>query len=260
MKDTELQELQEIALLLNEHNEDIVLCGGMGIKALSYHYKFDVGPTYTEDFDLLLERRKFKSKSLLVPEKDRISDLLRSGGFKDESHSLPLDGGLNTEKWFRDDSEFYIEFLTEDKNKNVVEISGVHAQGLSYFSMSLDHHVAVKLPNGATLKVASPPAMICHKGLTFNARRQPSKKYKDLYYIAYLVDHYYALDYERVSTDLESLKIHSKWLTTFKKNMASLQEEIKSDSDLIEKIKASDQQESVPLNTIIDVFSELSSI
>jgi len=126
------------------------------------------------------------------------------------------DKGLPSEKWIKDGFDQYIEFITHDHAKNNYEISGITAQGLTYFSMSLDNTVKIDLPSGKFIKVVSPVAFVAHKLLTYTRRLTNQKMIKDLYYVCYVANNVYDSRDDLVN-ELNTLDMHDKWRKTMKK-------------------------------------------
>lgn len=153
---------------------------------MAFHFEVIHPPTYTEDVDIVIERRKFRQK-IIQTSSDQLSQELKLYGYEPKFKSVPLDSSeVPPEKWQKPESEYYFEFLTEDSQKKNHRIAGVVAQGLSYFNLSLENRINVLLPSGNTLPVVSPAAFMTHKILTYKNRIEDSKKIKDLYYITYV--------------------------------------------------------------------------
>ena len=232
MKKPEIAMLETLAEIAKDHTEDIVLCGGMAVFAHYYHKGALVSPVFTEDADLLLNRKVMSQGKLSPIDSKPLSEILKAHGYEAVPTVHPIGNELHWEKWQNEDSEFHIEFLTDDHQKERHEISGVVAQGLSYFSMSLTNFSKVRLPSGTILKVASPEACILHKALTYNRRLRKEKKHKDLYYISYITLVLFE-DIERMFNAVCSLRAHPKWISKGIANMANISDSLDQWIDLI---------------------------
>ena len=246
--------LEEIAEIVEEHIDDIVLCGGLGVYALSQAYEAAVDPEYTEDADLIVERVAAKQKSVSNREKKTLAQILHDNGYKRMTKSLPMiEKGLAEEKWEKDGSAFYIEFLTHDHNKESHVISNIVAQGLSYFNMSLENAEDISLPSGKTLRVASAEACILHKALTFTHRIKDEKKYKDLYYICYIAIVLFSSLEDSRNAVLE-LDVLDNWKKRGQGNLISILEDIETHAP---KIKDQDSEGVLTLKNIEEALSAL---
>ncbi|MFK7873467.1 MAG: GSU2403 family nucleotidyltransferase fold protein [Oligoflexales bacterium] len=254
MNTPEIAMLEELAEIIGPHKNDIVLCGGMAVYALYSQGMSGFLPTHTEDIDLVLERTKRIQKTLNDPT-HLLSQSLHNKGYK----AIPFRGisedGLQWEQWESENSDFHIEFLTYDHNNKIYKISGVAAQGLSYFAMSLNNTVEITLPSNATLRVVSAATCILHKALTYNRRSNDLKKHKDLYYICYLsLTLFNNLD--EMAEAIKNLDAMSKWITDGFKSMSKVHSEIDA---WIDHIIAQDQQGFLNKENVSAVFEKFST-
>lgn len=113
----------------------------------------------------------------------------------------------------------------EDK---VIEVQkGLHAEALSYLSISLENVITVKIddfdnesmPYLFEVKVPAPAAFIFHKGLVFHRRKDRNKKAKDLYYIFDVLVNFSDSD-DDIYNEFKLLKNRYRpWFDTFVSNM-----------------------------------------
>lgn len=173
-------------------------------------------PVGTRDIDSLIPRKLPK-----ISEKN-LSKQLREAGFTQVFKDLDLPA---TEAYIKEINgyEIEVEFLTDssarkDKHKNVM-IAGVVAQPLSYLSLSLSATIIFHTHSGDKGWVVSPGAWTFHKGLTFPRRKTPSKIYKDLYGIWYVITQLGGFSEEAIAELSLLKKRHPKWCNTFQKNL-----------------------------------------
>jgi len=227
--------LEQVAAATARARDDLVLCGGMAAFAICKMADAEADVALTEDVDLAMERQRHRQKTKLA-EPPLLGDDLKKSGFSCEYKSLPIGGGIPAEKWVKEGESFYIEFLTEDHNQNVHSISGISAQGLSYFSMSLANTFPYELPSGTSIRVVSPEAFAMHKILTFNRRRSDFKKYKDLYYVAIVALTAYR-SIGQLAADMRALRVAQGWQRTAASNLRAIE---KSLGDWTDKIMGND--------------------
>jgi hypothetical protein len=94
-----------------------------------------------------------------------------------------------------DDVEVEIEFLTDQTGSQEAKVlvvqKGLHAEALRYVSiiventmpLQIDDMESVRVEAPLIVQVPNPAAYIFQKGLSFPARRNKQKAFKDLYYI-----------------------------------------------------------------------------
>jgi len=213
--------LEKIAICVERSGEKLVLCGGLAAYLICKAANAQAEIVLTEDADLLIERRQ-KAERDFATSPVTVAKSLEEAGFTREIATIPIaeTGGLPSEHWkSKEFSEMYVEFLTEDHNKERHSISGITAQGLSYFSMSLEHTFKYTLPSGREIDVVAPDAFVMHKALTFPKRGFEQKKHKDLYYIAFVGKNAFP-SIDQLRQDLERLDIVSAWRNTATKNLA----------------------------------------
>ena len=123
-----------------------------------------------------------------------------------------------------------LEFLTDNSTRErsaTQKLSGVTAQKLSYMSLAYDNAIEFSFSDGPIVyrgMVVSPGAYIFHKGLIFPERRKRSKKYKDLYGMAYVCSQ---ISWRSPLKSFQEvfLSSHPSWQRTFIKNLLEAQKE-----------------------------------
>ncbi len=210
--------LEKVAEATGPHRDDVVLCGGMAAFLICRKAKSQADAAMTEDVDLTIERKAYRQKSLKSLNAPTIADGLEKMGFEREIVAFSIGDGKPSEKWVQDGDSFYIEFLTDDHRQKIHEISGIKAQGLSYFNMSLDNTFLYQLPSGRELRVVTASAFEMHKILTFVKRKSDGKKLKDLYYIAFIGVEVFKSP-EKLAVELKNLSISAAWTKTASANL-----------------------------------------
>jgi hypothetical protein len=221
MSDPRIGILEKVAIATEPHRDDVVLCGGMAAFLICRQAEAQTDAAMTEDVDLTIERKASRQKTLKLSNTPTIAEGLKKVGFEREIKAFPIGDGKPAEKWVQDGDSFYIEFLTDDHRQQVHEISGIKAQGLSYFNMSLDNTFLYRLPSGRELRVVAASAFEMHKILTFVRRKSPGKKFKDLYYIAFVGGAVYGSP-EELAAELGALDITAAWTKTAATNLGLL--------------------------------------
>jgi hypothetical protein len=218
MSDPRIDILEKVATATEPHRDDVVLCGGMAAFLICRAAEAQADAAMTEDVDLTIERQAHRQKTLKQASVPTIAEGLEKAGFEREVKAFPIGDGKPTEKWVQDGDSFYIEFLTDDHRQQVHDISGIKAQGLSYFTMSLDNTFLYRLPSGRELRVVAAPAYEMHKLLTFVKRKTDGKKFKDLYYVAFVGAAVYGSP-EALATALNALSVAPAWTKTAATNL-----------------------------------------
>jgi hypothetical protein len=232
MDNDQIKILEDVAETLNRYSSDIVLCGGTSAHALAYHFNAIHQPTFTEDVDIVIERRKFRQK-VIQTSSDQLSQELKAYGYKPTIKSTPFESSETPpEMWEKPSADYYFEFLTDDSRKKNHRIAGVVAQGFRYFNLSLENRIKVQLPSGNSLPVVSPAAFIIHKLLTYKSRIGQSKKIKDLYYITYVIQ-FILKGPEKAMKAIDALNIPNKWLLRGKSHIREVYDDIDSLAKLI---------------------------
>ncbi len=220
---TPVEILEKVALIIQDIGKGAALCGGMAAYALGLESESHITPVFTEDVDIVVDTKS--KKFPLFDAKDvNLAKRLIDAGYKPELNALPTSKALPNEKWVYSDNSHYVEFLTEDHRKMTHKISGITAQGLSYFSMRLDNTIRITLPSGAKLTIVAPAAFIMHKLLTFPLRKKEAKKYKDLYYVCYVLSN--GGDKSATLQSICDLNIHPKWKDTARNNLKNVMDGI----------------------------------
>ena len=212
--------ISEFLRSIGPWRDHIVIGGGYALIIYKLYFASDQKitnpPVGTRDIDSLIARR------IPIVSKKNLAKHLHESGFTQifKDYDQPA-----TEAYVKEINglEVEIEFLTDsvtrtDKNKNVV-IAGVVAQPLSYLNLSLEMTLKFQTLQGETGVVVSPGAWIFHKGLTYNRRRNSSKKHKDLYGIWYAATQ--LGDFSNKVVDEFHLlgKHYPKWSKTFRRNL-----------------------------------------
>jgi hypothetical protein len=253
--DQRIDLLERVAEATAVHRDEIVLCGGMAAFLICRAAYAPVDAAMTEDVDLTVELRDWRQKTLKSSAVPTLADSLEKAGFSREIQSQPIGETQATEKWVQDGSSFYIEFLTEDPRQKLHRISGIQAQGLSYFSMSLENTFLYRLPSGKEIRVVSGSAFIMHKILTFNRRKTGFKKFKDLYYVAFVGTASFQSP-EDLAENLRGLKIHPNWTKTAFTNLKTVSTNL---SSWAPRIKDNDPTGALSEPKIVDFYNRLKS-
>ena len=213
---TPIEILERVALITKDIDKGAALCGGMAAYALGVAAKTHVKPVFTEDVDIVIDTRLIHK---LTKDKNEpnLAQRLTDSGYKPEINCLPIGNESPNEKWVYSDDSHYVEFLTDDPKNKTHKISGITAQGLSYFSLSINNTIKITLASGAGLPVVAPAAFIAHKVLTFPRRKKEAKKYKDLYYVCYVFAS--CGGHPEVSMAIRNLDMHPKWKETASSNL-----------------------------------------
>lgn len=218
MSNPRLNILEKVAEATGPHRDDVVLCGGMAAFLICRKANSKADAAMTEDVDLTIERKPYRQKTIKSLNVPTIANGLENMGFEREIVAFSIDDGKPSERWVQDGNSFYIEFLTDDHRQQIHDISGIKAQGLSYFNMSLDNTFLYQLPSGRELRVVTASAFEMHKILTFVKRKSNGKKFKDLYYIAFIgVEVYKSPD--KLAAELKNLCISAAWSKTAAGNL-----------------------------------------
>ncbi len=214
-----IEQIEELARILNKWNEQIVVGGGVALVLYDLLLsKANSGAVGTTDIDLLIPRKLVKTGD------EQIYKILISHGYEPKTKSI---NHPSVECYIKqiDDFEIEIEFLTDNKSRKkedvvVIKDAGVNAQALSYIEMSLQEITPLSLPSGKIITVVKPEAWVFHKGLTFVKRANEAKKHKDLYGIWFVLSQLgnTSLAIQKALPKLMT-KNSSSWARTFKENL-----------------------------------------
>jgi hypothetical protein len=212
--------------ILREYLPEIVVGGGWA-PFLYHRYLFRDSqrePIFTRDIDLMV-----RPKVPVIGHKT-IDRVLSDAGLKTMFKSTGNPPLIHYEGQI-DGVDVEIEFLTDLEGSETDLVKKVqpdlHAEALRYISLVVENVTLLTIEDipqventdPMLVKVPTPAAYVFHKGLIYRRRRDPRKRYKDLYYIFDILTGCRDLktsmmeDFDKLSEE------HQSWFRRFVKNL-----------------------------------------